>query len=81
LLFGEMGLVPAERRAAVVETAITFNYTTILNMVFLFVAGGLVYRFFKTGGMSMVHMMNQSPDATHQMRHAGHGDGHGHVHH
>jgi uncharacterized membrane protein YraQ (UPF0718 family) len=79
LVFGGLGLVPAERHAAIAETAITLNYTTILNLLFLLVAGALVYRFLRTGGVGMVRMMNQSP-AVHHMSHHDHHDGHGHVH-
>jgi hypothetical protein len=33
-----LGLVPAERAAKVSDTGITWNYTTILNIIFLLVA-------------------------------------------
>ena len=56
-LFRAAGLVPAERKAEIVEASITFNYTTILNVVFLVIAGLLVRRFFKTGGREMMRMM------------------------
>ena len=42
--FGRLGLIPAERGGRVAETGITWNYTTILNIVFLLLAaclGGL----------------------------------------
>ena len=56
-LFQLTGLVPSERHAQVIEAAITFNYTTILNVIFLVVAIPLVVRFLKTGGPEMVKMM------------------------
>jgi uncharacterized protein len=56
-LFQAAGLVPGERSALIVESAITLNHTTVLNIVFLVVAGLLVVRFFKTGGGEMLRMM------------------------
>jgi hypothetical protein len=57
-LFGALGLVPAEHRAQVVEASISWNYTTILNILFLALAGFLVWRFFRAGGAPMLRMMN-----------------------
>ncbi|HUZ73786.1 MAG TPA: permease [Stellaceae bacterium] len=57
-LFGALGLVPAEHRARVVEASISWNYTTILNIVFLALAALLVWRFARTGGPAMLRMMN-----------------------
>jgi uncharacterized membrane protein YraQ (UPF0718 family) len=59
LLFGVFGLVPSQRNARVAEAAITWNYTTWLNIVFLALAGWLVWRFLKTGGPAMLRMMNK----------------------
>jgi uncharacterized membrane protein YraQ (UPF0718 family) len=56
-LFQAAGLVPAQRHAQVVEAAFALNYTTILNIVFLIIAGLLVVRFLKTGGPEMLRMM------------------------
>ena len=64
LLFGGLGLIPTERNAKVVEASIQWNYTTVLNIVFLILAGALLARFVWTGGMSMLHMMGGSPDDT-----------------
>src|SRR5262245_29610326 len=47
--FGGLGLIPAERAASVAETGITWNYTTILNIVFLLLAAALLIRFFRSG--------------------------------
>ena len=57
-LFGAVGLIPHHRRAQVVEMSITFNYTTVLNIVFLAVAAILLVRFFKTGGPRMLAHMD-----------------------
>jgi uncharacterized protein len=61
LLFGGLGLIPEERAAKVVEASITWNYTTILNLVFLAVAAVLVVRFLRTGGPAMLKMMGGPP--------------------
>jgi uncharacterized membrane protein YraQ (UPF0718 family) len=58
-VFAALGLVPAEREAQVVEASITWNYTTWLNIVFLVLAALLLWRFLKTGGPHMLHMMNR----------------------
>src|SRR5881392_1866160 len=34
-LFDGLGLIPSERNAKVVEASVTWNYTTILNIIFL----------------------------------------------
>jgi uncharacterized protein len=60
-LFGGFGLIPAERTARVSEAAIQWNYTTILNIIFLVLAAALLVRFFRTGGVAMLKMMNGSP--------------------
>src|ERR1700736_2360691 len=59
LIFGALGLVPAQRNARVVDASVTWNYTTWLNIVFLVLAAVLVWRFFKTGGLAMLRMMNK----------------------
>jgi uncharacterized membrane protein YraQ (UPF0718 family) len=63
--FGGLGLIPAERTARVAEAGITWNYTTILNIVFLLLAAALLVRFFRSGGRAMLTMMNGSPDGHH----------------
>jgi uncharacterized membrane protein YraQ (UPF0718 family) len=70
LLFGGLGLLPSGRHAKVVEVSIQWDYTTVLNIIFLLLAVGLVYRFVRTGGMPMLKMMGGSPDSEHQ--HGGH---------
>ena len=59
LIFSTLGLVPAQRNARVVDASVTWNYTTWLNIVFLVLAAVLVWRFFKTGGLAMLRMMNK----------------------
>jgi hypothetical protein len=68
LLFKAVGWVPSERHAIATEAQITWNYTTILNVVFLAVAAALVWRAAGTGGGEMLRMMSAVP--------AAHGGGH-----
>jgi uncharacterized membrane protein YraQ (UPF0718 family) len=62
ILFGVLHLVPNERNAKIAEAAITWNYTTFLNIAFLVMAAVLVVRFARTNGMTMLHMMNGPPE-------------------
>jgi uncharacterized protein len=59
-LFGALHLIPQQRRAQIVEEAISWNYTTILNIVFLALSLLLVIRFLRTGGPAMLRMMTGS---------------------
>jgi uncharacterized membrane protein YraQ (UPF0718 family) len=66
LLFQALGLVPEERNAKIVEASVTWNYTTVLNIIFIICAAVLVWRFVRTGGLPMLRMMNK-PMSEHQM--------------
>jgi uncharacterized membrane protein YraQ (UPF0718 family) len=59
--FGALGLVPEARNLLIVESSVTWNYTTWLNILFLLLAALLVWRFIKTGGLEMLRMMNAQP--------------------
>jgi uncharacterized protein len=62
-VFGALGLVPSgPRNADVGDDSIRWNYTTVLNIVFLLLAVMLVWRFFRTGGRPMLAMMGGAPD-------------------
>ena len=76
-LFGALGLIPAQRAAKVTDQGITWNYTTILNIIFLLLAAALLVRFFRSGGRSMLKMMGGAPGTEHR-GHVEH-DGHGHA--
>jgi uncharacterized protein len=65
LVFGAAGLIPAQRSAVVMSQGISWNYTTWLNIVFLLLAGVLIARFVRTGGVGMLRMMGGSPNAEH----------------
>ena len=62
LIFGWLGLIPAGRHAKVIEASIQWNYTTVLNIIFLILAAALCYRFTRTGGIPMLKMMDGTPD-------------------
>ncbi|TML23640.1 MAG: permease, partial [Actinobacteria bacterium] len=63
---------PSERNAKVIEASVTWNYTTVLNIVFLTLAAVLVWRYFRRGGgIAMLRMMNTPMEMEH---------GHGHAH-
>nr|WP_082951831.1 permease [Mycobacterium sp. 852002-51057_SCH5723018] len=60
-IFGTAGFVPKQRNTTVMEAAISWNYTTWLNIAFLVVAAILIARFVTTGGIPMARMMGGSP--------------------
>ncbi|MBW0012623.1 permease [Mycobacterium sp.] len=66
LLFGTTSLIPRQRNATVMQAAISWNYTTWLNIGFVIVAAALVVRFVTTDGLPMARMMGGSPDAGHE---------------
>ena len=70
-LFGGLGLIPAERAAKVGDTGVHWNYTTVLNIIFLVLAAALLARFFRSGGASMLKTMGGGPDEHEQHSHAG----------
>ena len=67
--FGAAGLIPSVRHAVVMESGISWNYTTWLNIVMLELALLLVARFVATGGLPMLRAMGGSPDAEHEHHH------------
>jgi uncharacterized membrane protein YraQ (UPF0718 family) len=71
LAFRALGLVPTGRHAKVVEASVTLNYTTLLNVIFLALAGVFVWRFLATGGLPMLRRMNDA-EATGGDAHEGH---------
>ena len=63
IVFGTAGLIPSQRNATVMEAAISWNYTTWLNIALLGLAALLVARFVATGGVPMLRAMGGSPEA------------------
>jgi hypothetical protein len=76
LAFKVAGLIPKQRQATVVETTITFNYTTVLNIVFLALAALLVYRFLRTGGRDMLRRIDRPAGEMGETAHGGAGHAH-----
>ncbi len=73
VLFGLLGLVPQHRGAQVLEASVQWNYTTVLNLLFLTLSVVLVWRFLRTGGPTMLRMMAADPGhEAAQHGHAGH---------
>jgi YHS domain-containing protein len=62
VVFGALHLIPPERSARIVEASVQLNYTTVLNILFLLLAGVLMWRFLKTGGPEMLKMMDMAPE-------------------
>ncbi len=66
LLFGALGITPQNRNVVAITEGIQWNYTTILNIIFLVLAAAHVIRFISTGGIPMLRMMNKP---AHEMSH------------
>jgi uncharacterized membrane protein YraQ (UPF0718 family) len=58
VLFGALGIIPTNRRVGVIMEGPSWNYTSVLNIVFLIVAAILILRFLRTGGRGMLRMMD-----------------------
>ena len=58
-IFSGFDILPSTHHLGVIATQhLSLNYTTILNVIFLVLAGWLAYRFIKTGALPMLKMMN-----------------------
>jgi uncharacterized membrane protein YraQ (UPF0718 family) len=71
-LFGVLHLIPQQRGVQIMEESIRWNYTTILNIIFLILAAILVIRFLRTGGPQMLRMMGDSGRNSHEHSQANH---------
>jgi len=72
-IFGLLHLIPQQRHVQFVEESIRWNYTTVLNAIFLIFATVLVTRFLRTGGPEMLRMMGRSDHGEHEhSQHAHH---------
>jgi len=80
ILFNLFNLVPDHSQAQIMEQGISWNYTTILNIIALALTVVLLIRFYRSGGRGMLAMMGGGPD---DMDHHDHGDrdpsSHGHT--
>jgi uncharacterized protein len=57
--FQGLGLARTQRDAKVEMASVHWNYTTVLNIVFLALAAVLLWRFVRTGGLPMLRMMDK----------------------
>jgi uncharacterized membrane protein YraQ (UPF0718 family) len=75
--FGGLGLIPATRDAKITDIGVQWNYTTVLNIIFLLLAAALLVRFFRSGGAPMLKMMGGAPGGhehdAHEQAHHTHG--------
>ena len=76
LIFGVAGLIPHQRNVSILTETITFNYTTVLNIIFAAVSAVLVLVFFKSGGPEMMKMMDEGG---HDHGGLDHAQSHGHA--
>lgn len=65
-LFEALGIIPSNRNIVAITQGVQWNYTSILNIIFLVLAAILVIRFIRTGGIPMLRMMS-TPE--HDMAH------------
>jgi uncharacterized membrane protein YraQ (UPF0718 family) len=65
-LFQGFGIERTARNAKIVEASVTWNYTTVLNIIFLAIGAVLVWRYFRVGGgLRMLRAMNTPGDHAH----------------
>jgi uncharacterized membrane protein YraQ (UPF0718 family) len=64
-LFEALGIIPNDRKVVTITEGIQWNYTSILNIVFLVLAAVLVIRFIRTGGLPMLSMMETPEQEMH----------------
>ena len=62
ILFSYLNLIPTNRNMVIINEGIHWNYTSILNIIFLILAMVLVIRFLRTGGPAMLKMMGKSSE-------------------
>jgi uncharacterized membrane protein YraQ (UPF0718 family) len=56
-LFAALGIIPPNRSVVALAEGVHWNYTTVLNILFLVLGAILVIRFVRTGGGMMLKMM------------------------
>ncbi len=66
LLFGALGIVPTNRQVVSIMEGVQWNYTSVLDILFLLLTAVLVMRFLRTGGLPMLRIMNTP---AHEMSH------------
>jgi uncharacterized protein len=88
--FQLLGLVPSNHHVAIFETQPAWNYTSVLDIVFLALMAVMAWRFFTTGGPAMLRAMSQPGGGGHahmdhgqmdDVDHVDHGQMEHHEHH
>jgi uncharacterized membrane protein YraQ (UPF0718 family) len=69
VVFGVLGIIPTDRAVRAIAEGPAWNYTSVLNVLFLVVAALLVIRFLRSGGPAMLRMMGTPEES---MEHHGH---------
>lgn len=70
LIFGVLGLVPAAHHAITFAVQhVSFNYTAVLNILFMAIGGWLIYRFISTGALPMLKKMDGKSILPHNSSH------------
>jgi uncharacterized protein len=59
IIFSVLGITPSNRNIFIFTDGISFNYTTILNIIFLLISAVFIWLFLKTGGPMMFKMMKE----------------------
>jgi uncharacterized protein len=80
-LFSALGLIPQMHVHSMEEMSISWNYTTILNILFLIPAVIMLVRFFKTDGIPMLKMMDMTEEEMAGHDHSCHSGHDAHAHH
>ncbi|WP_199445496.1 permease [Acidisphaera rubrifaciens] len=83
VMFGAIGLVPAHRHTDVLQAAVGWNHTTVLDILALAASAVLVWRFVRTGGAPMLRHMGGPADGPAGGRNGGEPEsqsGGGHTH-
>ncbi|HEY5328621.1 MAG TPA: permease [Acidobacteriaceae bacterium] len=71
-IFGLLHLIPTERSVQIMQESVRWNYTSVLNIVFVLASVALLIRFLKTGGPEMLKMMDEAPAADAPAHHCCH---------
>jgi uncharacterized membrane protein YraQ (UPF0718 family) len=74
LAFQALGIVPVHRVVVALQSGPTWNYTTVLNLIFLAVTVLLGWRFLRSGGLQMLRAMD-APAPAHVNHHGDLGPG------
>ena len=61
-IFSALHLIPTEHHALIMQESIRWNYTSILNILFLAASAVFLLRFLKTGGPAMLREMDEIPN-------------------